>query len=106
MNNSNVRRIDVLATLACIGTMLLWSAGPNFIKFLTGHLDFWTQNMLRYIVACIFWLPFLFFFIKKNRVDKSVWRKALLPAVPNLAMQSLWAAGFYYLDPTFLVLLT
>ncbi len=105
MNNC-VRKFDVTATLACVGTLLFWSVGPNFIKFLTGHLDSWTQNMLRYLVACLFWLPFLLFLIKKKRVDKSVWRRALLPAVPNLAMQSLWAAGFYYIDPAFLALLT
>jgi drug/metabolite transporter (DMT)-like permease len=103
--NNYVKKFDVTATLACAGALLLWSVGPNFIKFLTGHLDSWTQNMLRYLVACLFWLPFLLFLIKKKRVDKSVWRRALLPAVPNLAMQSLWAAGFYYIDPTILVLL-
>jgi len=105
LSNSNVRKFDVLATFACIGTLVFWSGGPNFIKFLTGHLDSWTQNMLRYIAACLFWLPFLLFLFKKKRVDKSVWRKALLPAVPNLAMQSLWAAGFYYIGPAFMVLL-
>ncbi len=106
MNGANVRKFDVLATVACIGTLLFWSIGPNFIKILTGHLDLWTQNFLRYLAACLFWLPFLVFLIKKKRVNKSIWRKALLPAVPNIAMQSLWAAGFYYIEPAFLVLLT
>jgi drug/metabolite transporter (DMT)-like permease len=91
--------------LACIGPLILWSAGPNFIKFLTDYLDLWTQNLLRYIAACLFWLPFLISEFKKKRVDKSIWRRALLPAVPNVAMQSLWAAGFYYIDPAFFVLL-
>jgi len=104
--NNNVRKFDVLATSACIGTLILWSIGPNFIKFLTGHLDSWTQNMLRYLTACLFWLPFLIFASKKGLVNKSVWRHALLPALPNIAMQSLWAAGFYYIDPAFMVLLT
>ncbi len=104
--HNNVRKFDAPATFACIGTLLFWSGGPNFIKFLTGYLDSWTQNMLRYLAACLFWLPFLLFLIKKRRVDKSVWRRALLPAVPNLAMQSLWAAAFYYIDPAFMVLLT
>lgn len=62
--------------------------------------------MLRYLMACLFWLPFLIFAFKKKRIDKSVWRRALLPAVSNIAMQSLWAAGFYYIDPAFFVLLT
>ncbi len=104
MNNS-VRKFDALATLACIGTLILWSIGPNFIRFLTGYLDSWTQNLLRYLAACLFWLPFLIFAFKKKRVNKDLWRRALLPAVPNIAMQSLWTAGFYYIDPAFFVLL-
>lgn len=105
MDNTNIRKFDVTATFACFGALLFWSGGPIFIKFLTGHLDSWTQNMLRYLAACLFWLPFLVFFIKKKRVNKNIWRKALLPAIPNLAMQSLYAAGYYYLAPAFLVLL-
>jgi drug/metabolite transporter (DMT)-like permease len=103
--NNHVRKFDVPATFACIGTLFFWSSGPIFIKFLTEHLDSWTQNMLRYLAACLFWLPFLLFLIKKKLVEKSVWRRALLPVVPNLAFQSLWAVGFYYIDPTFMVLL-
>jgi len=104
--NTHVRKFDVTATLACVVTLLFWSGGPIFIKFLTGYFDSWTQNMLRYSVACLFWLPFLLFVIAKKRLDRSIWRRALLPAVPNIAMQSLWAAGFYYIEPAFLVLLT
>ena len=104
--NDNTRKFDWPATLACIGTLILWSMGPNFIRFLTDYLDSWTQNMLRYLTACLFWLPFLIFALKKKRVDKSVWRRALLPAASNIAMQTLWAAGLYYIDPAFFVLLT
>ncbi|MHC4604264.1 MAG: DMT family transporter, partial [Planctomycetota bacterium] len=106
MNTVKIRKFDTSATLACIGMLLFWSAGPNFIKFLAGHLDSWTQNMLRYLAACLFWLPFLFFALKKKRIDKSLWRRALLPAAANIAMQSLWAGGFYYINPAFMVLLT
>jgi len=62
--------------------------------------------MLRYLVACLFWLPFLLFTLKKTRINKSLWRRALLPAAANIIMQSLWAGGFYYIDPAFMVLLT
>lgn len=106
MNTAKIRQFDTSATLACLGMLLFWSVGPNFIKFLTGHLDSWTQNMLRYLVACLFWLPFLLFALKKKRIDKNLWRRALLPAAANIVMQSLWAGGFYYIDPAFMVLLT
>ena len=103
---TTVRKFDALATFACLGSLLFWSLGPNFIKYLTGYLDLWTQNLLRYSVACLFWLPFLLFGLKTKRIQANVWRRAFLPAVANVAFQSLWAAAFYYIDPAFMALLT
>lgn len=100
------RRIDISATAACLGALTFWSLGPIFIKYLTGYLDFWTQNLLRYLVASLFWMPFLFLSIKKKRLDSRVWRRAVLPSAANVMMQSLWAAAFYYVGPAFMVLLT
>jgi len=106
MNNVSDRKFDTSATFACIGTLLFWSGGPIFIEFLTGPLDSWSQNMLRYLAACLFWLPFLLLSVKKKQHDKRIWWRALLPAVPNIVFQSLWAGAFYYIDPAFMVLLT
>ena len=89
-----------------MGMALFWSTGPIFIKFLSGHVDSWTQNMLRYIVAGLFWLPFLLISIRNKKLDRSVWRKALLPAAANIAMQTLWVRAFYYTGPAFLNLLS
>jgi len=100
------RRVNIAATSACLGALSGWSLGPIFIKYLTGFLDSWTQNALRYSVACLFWLPFLLFSIKTKRLDARVWRKALVPAAANVVMQCLWAAAFYYIGPAFMVLLT
>ncbi len=68
-------------------------------------LDSWTQNLLRYAVACLFWLPFLFFSIRKRQFDNATWRRAIVPALANVIMQSLYAAAFYYIGPAFMVLL-
>jgi drug/metabolite transporter (DMT)-like permease len=102
----NARKIDIVATFACIGTLFCWSIGPIFIKYLTGYVDSWTQNLLRYLVACLFWLPFLTFATKKQQIKTRLWRKAILPAVANVTMQSLWAAGFYYVGAAFMVLIS
>jgi len=67
-------------------------------------MDSWTQNFLRYSVACIFWLPFLILSIKTKRFDHRVWRRALVPATANILMQSFYAASFYYIGPAFLTL--
>ncbi|MHC4693263.1 MAG: DMT family transporter [Planctomycetota bacterium] len=102
----NTKKFDITATFACLGTLSFWAFGPIFIKYLTGCVDSWTQNLLRYSAACLFWLPFLLYAIRKKRFEPKIWRKALLPAVPNIVMQSLWAGGFYFLGPAFMVLLT
>ncbi|NIP24889.1 MAG: EamA family transporter [Phycisphaerae bacterium] len=101
----NTKKFDITATFACLGTLSFWAFGPIFIKYLAGYIDSWTQNLLRYSAACLFWLPFLLYAIRKNRFEPRIWRKALLPAVPNIVMQSLWAGGFYFIGPAFMVLL-
>jgi len=104
--DQNNRKFDITATFTCLGALTFWSFGPIFIKYLTGYLDSWTQNLLRYSVACLFWLPFLFFSIKTKRLDHKVWRRAIVPGIANVLMQSLWAAAFYYIGPAFMVLQT
>jgi drug/metabolite transporter (DMT)-like permease len=98
------RKVNVSATFACLGSLTFWSLGPIFIKYLTGYVDSWTQNLLRYLVACIFWLPFLALSIKTKRLDHRVWRRAVIPAMANIVMQSLYAAAYYYIGPAFLTL--
>jgi len=106
LNEGKTHQIDVTATLACLGTLVCWALGPIFIKYLTDYIDSWTQNLLRYAVGCLFWLPFLLSSACKGTLNNKVWRRALVPAIPNVVMQSLWAAAFYYLGPAFLVLLS
>ena len=103
--HGSIRKVDVSATFACLGALSFWSLGPLVIKYLTGYLDLWTQNLLRYSVACLFWLPFLLFSIRAKRLDARVWRRALIPAAANVVMQSLFVCAFYYFGPAFMVLL-
>jgi drug/metabolite transporter (DMT)-like permease len=77
-----------------------------FIKYLTGYVDLWTQNLLRYVAACLFWLPFLLAEARAGRVPKIVWKRAILPFLPNIVTQNLWAAAFYYINPGFASLLS
>ncbi len=103
--HSNIRKVDVSATFACVGALSFWTLGPIFVKYLTGYVDSWTQNLLRYSVACLVWLPFLVFSIKTKRLDSRVWRRAVVPGAANVVMQSLFALAFYYIGPAFMVLL-
>jgi len=94
------------ATGACLGAVGLWSTGPIFIKYLAGSVDSWSQNALRYSVASLFWLPFLVYVVRKGTLDRRTWRRAVLPSLANVVMQSLYAAAFYHIDPGFLTLLS
>ena len=94
------------ATAASLGALCCWSIGPIFIKQLTGYVDSWTQNALRYTVACLFWLPVLLYFMHAGRFDRRTWRLALLPFAVNIGMQSLWAVSFYYIGAAFATLLS
>ena len=105
-DSTKTHRIDMVATAACLGALGCWSIGPIFIKSLTAYADSWTQNMLRYAVACLFWLPYLIHMMAKGEFAQRTWRRAILPSIANITMQSLWAAGFYYLGAAFLTLLS
>jgi len=99
-------RVDTAATSACLGAVFFWALGPIFIKYLTGYTDSWTQNALRYSAACLFWLPFVVYITRQGAFPRRAWRRAIVPSLANLAMQSLWGAGFYYISPAFMTLLT
>ncbi len=85
--------------------MVSWAMGPIFIAQLAQHIDSWTQNALRYTVACLFWLPVLVHFIQTERFDKRTWKLAIPPSIANITTQTLWAATFYYIAPAFATLL-
>ena len=105
-HSPRIARINKAATSACLGALLCWATGPILIKYLTADTDSWTQNALRYSAACLFWLPFVAAHALRGAFPQRMWRRAVVPSLANIAMQSLWAAGFYYLAPAFMTLLT
>ena len=105
-HSTSIGRINTAATSACLGALFCWATGPILIKYLTEYTDSWTQNALRYSAACAFWLPFVVFIAARNTFPRRTWRRAVVPSLANVAMQSLWAAGFYRLAPGFMTLLT
>jgi drug/metabolite transporter (DMT)-like permease len=92
--------------MATLGALACWSMGPIFIAELAQHIDSWTQNALRYTVACLFWLPLLIHFVRTERFDKRTWKLAIAPSIANVTTQTLWAAAFYYIPPAFATLLS
>ncbi|MBN1124063.1 MAG: DMT family transporter [Sedimentisphaerales bacterium] len=105
MDTPPQRKIDPAATTAILVAMACWAGAPIFIKLLTTEVDSWTQNVLRYGTACLFWLPFLFYSMWTGRFQRRIWWLALLPSVPNIILQAFWAAAFYHVDPAFMDLM-
>jgi drug/metabolite transporter (DMT)-like permease len=105
MDVKATRGLDVVGSLAVAGTAVTFIAVPVIIRYLTGHLDTWTQNAFRYLVAFVIWTPFLLFRIRRGRVENSVWKKALIPTVLNILQQILYTTAFYYIEPALMSLL-
>ncbi|MDH7600056.1 MAG: DMT family transporter [Sedimentisphaerales bacterium] len=87
------------AVAATLATLICWSIGPIFIKALTNCLDSFMQNLLRYAFACCLLAAGQMARIRSGRFERQVWRKAIVPAIPNVLMQTCWAAAFYYAQP-------
>lgn len=99
-------KVDKAGTVSILGAFLFWTCGPVAIRYLSGHLDFWSQNFFRYSAACLLWLPFLVISFRAGSLDGRVWKVALVPAVANVALQSFWAVALYYIEPAFMSLLS
>ncbi len=106
VGSRSVGHVDAGGTAATLGALACWALGPIFIKDLTLHIDSWTQNALRYTVACLFWLPLLIRFMHTERFDRRTWKLAIPPSIANVTTQTLWAAAFYYIAPGFATLLS
>jgi drug/metabolite transporter (DMT)-like permease len=98
-------RIDIIASLCCAGFVACWTIGSLQIEYLTAEVDVWTQNAARYTVACLFWLPFLLYHVRRKHVPGRLWAAAIPVFCANLIMQVCWASSFYHADPAFITLL-
>lgn len=98
-------RIDIAGTLGSVGALLCWSIAPLFIRHLTGYFDSWTQNVYRSLVGCVFLMPYVVVCMRRGSLKRSVWRRAVVPALFNVVMQTLWAMAFYYMKPGIITLI-
>lgn len=103
--NKHQHHFDIIATLCCAGFVGCWTIGALQIEYLTGELDVWTQNFGRYVVACLFWMPFLLYHLGRGRVPRRLWLAAIPVFAGNMVMQVCWAGSFYFAEPGFIALL-
>lgn len=86
-------------------TLTFWSITPVMLGFIARHdIDAWTANGWRYTISALVWLPLLLVAQRRGTLPPGLMRKAMWPAVINAGAQSLYARGFYAIDPTLFVL--
>ncbi len=95
---TSAARTDAGGTVALILNVVAWGATPVLLKALTGHVDAWTANGLRYPLAACLYLPFVVRAARTQRIPTGAWRRALIPASLALSGQVLWALSPYYVS--------
>jgi drug/metabolite transporter (DMT)-like permease len=89
-------RPDLFAALCLAGATISWGATPVMLQYLVPYVpDGFTTNLVRYPVACLFYLPLLVDGVLRRRGGR-FWLAALLPAMVNLAGQTLWGIAPYH----------
>ncbi len=99
-------RIDAVGSLAMLATAANFVAVPLIVRSITGYVDTWVQNALRYGVAFVVWAPFLLVRIAQGRVARTIWLNAVVPTMLNLLQQVLFTTSLYYLEPGIMSLLS
>lgn len=91
------KKFDIPGTLALICVVGSWGVIPVFLKHLTGDIDAWVANGVRYpLAACLYW-PALYLGVKRGVVNREFWKRALAPTLFSLIGQILWAEAPYHL---------
>ncbi len=83
---------------ALIAVIIIWSSIPLFLKHFTGILDAWTVNAIRYVLAALFWLPYVLREYRTRIRGTRLLVDAIWPAIFHTVGQALWALAPYYND--------
>ena len=93
-------RIGISTGIACLLlTLLSWSTVPLFLRHLSDHVDFWTNNGWRYGASAIFWMPVIGWAIWRKRLPAGIWLAALIPTIANITGQCAFTAAFHEMNP-------
>jgi len=93
-------RIGISTGIVCLLlTLLSWSTVPLFLRHLSDHVDFWTNNGWRYGASAIFWMPVIGWAIWRKRLPAGIWFAALIPTIANIGGQCAFTAAFHEMNP-------
>ena len=85
--------------MATVGTIILWSMAPVFIKMLSQHFDPITQNFYRYFFSSIL-LAFLLLTSGEISKLKGHFKKLIIPASFVFLYQTILVYGIYMTEAT------
>ena len=80
-----------------LGNVLSWAAVPVFLRYLTGSIDAWTANGVRYPLGAIVYLPIFVVAWRSGELNRALLRRCLVPSFFALGGQILWGLSPYYL---------
>ncbi len=81
----------LLANIGC------WASVPVFLRHLTGSVDAWTANGVRYPLAALLYWPMLLVAWRAGNLDRQLFRRCIVPSLLALGGQILWGLAPYYL---------
>ena len=91
------RAATITGSLFLLGNILSWAAVPVLLRYLTGSIDAWTANGVRYPLGAILYLPILVVAWRTGELSGDMLRRCLVPSLLALGGQVLWGLTPYYL---------
>lgn len=80
-----------------LGNILSWAAVPVLLRILTGSIDAWTANGVRYPLGTVLYLPIFIVAWRTGELNRDMLRRCLVPSLLALGGQVLWGLTPYYL---------
>jgi drug/metabolite transporter (DMT)-like permease len=84
-------------TAFLLGNVLCWSIVPVLLRYLTGAIDGWTANGVRYPISSVLYWPVLMVAWRSGELTSETLRRCLVPSIFGFGGQVLWALAPYYL---------
>ncbi len=98
-------RTRKFAIAALLSVLLFRSIGPVVIRELSSTLNICVQTVCLYFVATVFWLPWLFWSIRKKEFDHAIWKLAIVPSALNTMIQFFWVSSMHHINAGLAVML-
>ena len=87
----------IVGSLFLLGNILCWSSVPVLLRYLTGSIDAWTANGVRYPLGAVVYLPVFILAWRSGELNRAMLRRCIVPSLFALGGQVLWGLSPYYL---------